>query len=942
MKSIANKKLILLFLPLVLAAGIFFIGPSAMAGWAEDVVGGLFGTFISALGLILVLVLQGLTVIASYQHFIDARAVVLGWVIVRDISNMFFVVVLMIIAFGTILNLENYNYKKLLPKLILMAVLINFSKTICGLLIDVSQVVMLTFVNAFKDIGSANLTDILGITDILTLAKNGAGNVTGWEVAGAYVLGFIYLLVAIVVITTMMMILTMRLVMIWIYVVLSPAAYLLAAVPGGQKYSEQWWSEFIKSLIVGPVLAFFIWLSIAALQVDNQVAQYSANDQAAKTEFPVAGTKGSTPSALIKYVIAIGMLVGGLMVTQQIGGAAGSLAGKGMAALQKGQSLAVGAPLAALRGVGKFAGKRLADVRDIASEKMGVDLNLAAVWKRRNEQSEANRQLRLQRIRKGTLKTAVEGKTWAGRKMALASTGDVAWQNIVDKKHNILTAGSPEKMEKTLARINAGTEDKKRVATDINNIRGESGRTVTMSEYDDKLKRTKELKNINSGLTTQRDAITGSAAYEDLLKKESNRSITGSEQTDLGKQRTEVDRLNDNIKANEEDIKGLDHVAITIDKVEANRASIKNLEDNNTDLAKQKKDIIDSKDYQDLDRQEKEGSISAGDQKRLDFQRKRVKSLDDNIASNNKNKEKLSGSYIVVDDGAAKERAEKSRRAEIAGKEVKSKELDKEIEKFTRALQRNKLSEIETARAHIDSTMEAEANKKIATITNPDQLVGIFKEAVEAKDQGLIAAAYKKLTKTSNYNEIHRDLGIGTGYDGMIAMSHYLQDEGGLSQQDSRALIAEVGEIAKGVNHFEAFGAMSLNKAGQWGETGKENQQAAILGEKSKIQVQQLVRTANRLGMGEYRNGEPHDADHWDLAQDSIALFASKDEAYAKQMTETGNINLIQFIGTNPENLRKLEQNGAKKVAATIRNVMAKAGSSNVATPLDAIKSLTR
>jgi len=329
MRGKNSKKSLAILLPIILTIICFFVAPAARADWAGELVGGVISIFISAFGIILVLVIQGLVKIISYQNFIDSQAVILGWVIVRDICNMFFVVILMIIAFGTILHLENYNYKKWLPKLILMAVLINFSKTICGLLIDVAQVVMLTFVNSFKDIGGANLTDILGISDIITVAKN---NPDGgfWTIVGAYVLGLIYLIIAIVVIATMLMMLVMRLVMIWIYVVLSPVAYLLAAFPGGQKYSSQWWSEFIKNLIVGPVLAFFLWLSLASLSATSSTTGKSLADSAA-----------STPEALIKFVIAIGMLIGGLTISQQIGGAAGGLAGKGMAALQKGKALAM-------------------------------------------------------------------------------------------------------------------------------------------------------------------------------------------------------------------------------------------------------------------------------------------------------------------------------------------------------------------------------------------------------------------------------------------------------------------------------------------------------------------------------------------------------------------------------------------------------------------------
>jgi ABC-type multidrug transport system fused ATPase/permease subunit len=445
MRKLDAKKLLAVSLPVVLAALFFFVGAPAQASfsdWAGELVGGIIGIFIGALGLVLILVIKGLVMVVSYQNFIGSQAVVLGWVIVRDICNMFFVVILMIIAFGTILHLENYNYKKWLPKLILMAVLINFSKTICGLLIDVAQVVMLTFVNSFKDIAGANLTNVLGISDIVTMAKADV-DAGFWTIVGAYVLGLIYLIVAIVVIVTMMMILVMRLVMIWIYVVLSPAAYLLAAFPGGQKYSSQWWSEFIKNLVVGPVLAFFIWLSLASLSADKLIADQAAidaaNEQARSDASKIAqssagqagdetgfGSKASTPSALIKFVIAIGMLVGGLMVSQQIGGAAGSLAGKGMAALEKGKTMA-------FSGLKTAANVPLSYGVDKLHQKTGVDLNLKRVYKGWQEKREEIKEKRY-----------AEGQEAAGRAMAsggrlhgvLAMTGNPgdAWEQITSWK----------------------------------------------------------------------------------------------------------------------------------------------------------------------------------------------------------------------------------------------------------------------------------------------------------------------------------------------------------------------------------------------------------------------------------------------------------------------------------------------------------------------------
>ena len=50
-----------------------------------------------------------------------------GWVIARDTANLFFIFILLTIAIATILQIETYGAKKLLPKLIVAALFINFS-----------------------------------------------------------------------------------------------------------------------------------------------------------------------------------------------------------------------------------------------------------------------------------------------------------------------------------------------------------------------------------------------------------------------------------------------------------------------------------------------------------------------------------------------------------------------------------------------------------------------------------------------------------------------------------------------------------------------------------------------------------------------------------------------------------------------------------------------
>jgi hypothetical protein len=102
--------------------------------------------------------------------------------------------------------------------------------------------------------------------------------VSDWEAASVYILAVIYVIITLIVVAAMVGMLIMRIIMIWVYVVLSPLAYLLSAFPGGQKYASQWWGDFTKNLIVGPVLAFFIWLSFASM------VDLGADDKFAGTE----------------------------------------------------------------------------------------------------------------------------------------------------------------------------------------------------------------------------------------------------------------------------------------------------------------------------------------------------------------------------------------------------------------------------------------------------------------------------------------------------------------------------------------------------------------------------------------------------------------------------------------------------------------------------------
>ncbi|MEK9152381.1 MAG: hypothetical protein AAB692_03365, partial [Patescibacteria group bacterium] len=160
----------------VVALAIVAAALPAHAGDVSEGVGGaaltVFSWLIQAVlffaGGLLLSMVDVLVDVAQYNDFVNSPAVANGWIIVRDLTNMFFILVLLVLAFGTMLGVEGYTYKnKMLVKLLTMAVVINFSRTICGLFIDLSQVVMLTFVNGFANAAGGNFTQALQIDKLM-------------------------------------------------------------------------------------------------------------------------------------------------------------------------------------------------------------------------------------------------------------------------------------------------------------------------------------------------------------------------------------------------------------------------------------------------------------------------------------------------------------------------------------------------------------------------------------------------------------------------------------------------------------------------------------------------------------------------------------------------------------------------------------------------------
>lgn len=366
----------------VAVVALFAIWPSAAHADAIEtgvvtVLNWIFQIVTYILGTLLVTFIDILVWIAQYNDFINAPAVQTGWAVTRDLANMFFIVALLLISIGTVFRIQEYRYTSMLRKLIMMAILINFSKTIAAFFIDLSQVVMLTFVNAFKDMAAGNLTQGFGIDKIVSFSKDASasgGDISPLSVAGAMFAAVVMLFIALIVVAIFVILLAQRIVMLWIYIVLAPTAYMVAVLPGSLgSWWGSWWRDFSQYLIKGPVIAFFLWLALTIISLSNQ-SLLNVNGQLQESgtlggsnitnrqSQAAFASEATTSAAIINYIIAIGMLIAGLQQATKASGLAGNVAGKWMGNLNRwGGNLAM-SPINAAKGVGGFAGRKAYDV----------------------------------------------------------------------------------------------------------------------------------------------------------------------------------------------------------------------------------------------------------------------------------------------------------------------------------------------------------------------------------------------------------------------------------------------------------------------------------------------------------------------------------------------------------------------------------------------------
>lgn len=197
------------------------------------------------------------------------------WRVARDLTNIAFIIFMIIVIYSQItgLGISNYGVKRVLPRLIIAIILVNLSFVICSIAVDISNIVGSSITGYLGGIQTRILqnTDLDYHLDVLwsdfTQALTAGGAILGVAIAGfagikAIFWGVVLALIgAVISLGIGLFTIALRQGLIIMLVMISPLAFLAYLLPNTEKWFAKWKDLFFQMLFFYPMFSFLFGAS---------------------------------------------------------------------------------------------------------------------------------------------------------------------------------------------------------------------------------------------------------------------------------------------------------------------------------------------------------------------------------------------------------------------------------------------------------------------------------------------------------------------------------------------------------------------------------------------------------------------------------------------------------------------------------------------------------
>lgn len=201
----------------------------------------------------------------------DHAPIYLVWQYARNITNIVFVIFLILVIYSQLtgLGISNYGIKRILPRLIITVVLVNLSFIICALGVDLSNLIGSGLRDFFKSIqdtimaGGIAAPDLnLSFLDVLTYVLGG-GSLAGIAIGAAAggLGGLFWMLVtaligALVAVASGLLTIAARQALVSLLIMIAPLAFVAYLLPNTEKWFTQWKNLLLRMLVFYPMFSF--------------------------------------------------------------------------------------------------------------------------------------------------------------------------------------------------------------------------------------------------------------------------------------------------------------------------------------------------------------------------------------------------------------------------------------------------------------------------------------------------------------------------------------------------------------------------------------------------------------------------------------------------------------------------------------------------------------
>lgn len=301
------------------------------------------GAFFLAIAGFLFNTLVQYTIVEFGKYYLMIKdGVELGWSAFRDIVNIVIIGIFTFITISIILGIEKYGQKKLIARVLIIAVLLNFSLLFTKLIIDGSNFTALQLYSAMKLPSQAaasgfnpiqgfaqegiagkfvNLIGMSSFQDSYALLRQKADKNDDTLSTFVYGIGSALLLFgAALVLFYGCYIVATRAILLIFLLLTSPIAFASFLIPGSEDRSmgwRTWWSSLLSAAVLAPLLMALLWATIAIGVALKKGLEEAGGGIGTLGDLMANPGQPDNLAALFMYVLLLGLLYKCFQISQE-------------------------------------------------------------------------------------------------------------------------------------------------------------------------------------------------------------------------------------------------------------------------------------------------------------------------------------------------------------------------------------------------------------------------------------------------------------------------------------------------------------------------------------------------------------------------------------------------------------------------------------------------